>query len=75
MAKDKYSHLIEVNEEEKRLYIYRVHIKSGKRHLLTYTDLPNKTYDEDPDGFKEFARIFGENILFDSEIVRRILDL
>ncbi len=70
----RYSHLIEVDEEKNRIYIYRVST-SGKKDLLTYTDLPSKKYEEDPEGFKEFARLLGENILLDSTIARKIFGL
>lgn len=70
----RYSHLIEIDEDANRIYIYRVSF-SGSKDLLTYTDLPNKKYDEDPEGFKEFARLLGENILLDSPIARKIFDL
>jgi len=70
----RYSHLIEIDEETNRIYIYRVN-PNGKKDLLTYTDLPSKKYEEDPEGFKEFARLLGENILLDSTIARKIFDL
>lgn len=69
-----HSHLIEIDEETNPIYIYKVNAR-GKKHLLTYTDLPNKKYDEDPEAFKEFARSLGENILLDSAIARKIFDL
>jgi hypothetical protein len=69
-----HSHLIEVDEDTNRIYIYRVNT-GGEKHLLTYTDLPSKKYSEDPKGVDEFSRLLGENILLDSPIARKIFDL
>ena len=69
-----YNHVIEVDEENRRLTIYRV-FSSGDKQLYTYVDMPNKTFLDDEDGFKEFARMLGENILIDSPIARKLLSL
>jgi len=70
----RYPHLIEVEETTSRIYIYRIS-ETGKKDLLTYTDFPIKKYSDDPEGFREFARLLGENILFDSATARKIFDL
>ncbi len=71
-SKIRYSHLIEVDEDTNRIYIYRINTDNWKKHLLTYTDLPNKKYDEDPEAFKEFARLLGENIILDTSVAKKI---
>lgn len=69
-----FNHEIAIDEENKRLSIYRV-FHSGEKQLYTYVDLPNKTIIQDRDGFREFACKLGENILIDSPIARKLLSL
>lgn len=69
-----YAHLIEMDEEKRRITIFRID-SNGHKQLYTSMDLPAKKYDEDEKGFKEFARMLGENILFDSPTARKILDI
>ena len=66
-----HSHLIEIDLERKELTIFRVDDK-GKKTLYTSTELPELDIDNDADKFKELATMLGENILFDSPVVRRL---
>jgi len=74
MSKLLFSHLVEIDDASKQLTIYRV-LSNGEKQLYTQTDLPSKTVDEDKQGFEEFARALGENILIDSPIARNILKI
>lgn len=69
-----FSHLVEIDEATRRLTIYRV-FPEGEKQLFTRVDLPLKTANEDAKGFEEFSRILGENLLIDSPVARKILDL
>ena len=70
-----HNHEIEIDEADKVLSIYRID-SSGTRTLYTSTDLPVITDIEmEMEKFKEFATILGENILFDSPIVRKIYNI
>lgn len=71
MAFETYGHLIEINEEERLLSIYRV--SGADRHLYTSVKLPEKNWTEDPDAMREFCRMLGENILLDSPQARKLL--
>ncbi|MFL6621612.1 MAG: hypothetical protein ACJ8NR_03215 [Sulfurifustis sp.] len=73
MAFEAYSHLIEIEEDERLLTIYRV--SGTKRHLFTEVKLPEKTAAEDPEAINEFCRTLGENILLDSPQARKLLGL
>ncbi|MEW8442231.1 MAG: hypothetical protein AB2689_29145 [Candidatus Thiodiazotropha taylori] len=65
-------HQIEINEADKMISIYRID-NSGSRTLYTSTELPAITdIEAEMDKFKEFAAILGENILFDSPVVRKL---
>jgi hypothetical protein len=68
-----YSHLIEINEADRTLTIYR--LRDGEKELYTRTDIPNVVWDEEQDEMKKFCRLLGENILFDSPQARRLLQI
>jgi len=70
----KYSHLVEIDEEQKKVFIYRVDV-SGEKQFFTSVDLPKKTFSEDEDSFRRFASRLGENLLVDSPVARKILEL
>jgi hypothetical protein len=70
-----YFHLIEINEDRRQIVIYRIY-GNGKKELFTTTDLPSATLkDEKNKAFGELARLLGENLLLDSPIARKLLDL
>lgn len=69
-----FSHIVEIDEATKTLTIYRS-FPNGDKQLFTQVDLPKKTASADEKGFEEFARTLGENLLLDSPIARKILDL
>lgn len=71
---ERYSHWVEVNEQKRLLAIYRVNEK-GKKALFTSVDLPVKSFDEDSEGYREFAPLLGENLLIDSPVARKLLRL
>jgi hypothetical protein len=67
------SHLVEVNEEERTLTIYRV--IGSERQLYTSVKLPEKTWAENADAIRDFCRTLGENILIDSPQARKLLKM
>jgi hypothetical protein len=69
-----YSHLIEIDDSNRRLVIQRIY-DDGRKELFTEIKLPSKTCAEDESGFAEFARLLGENLLIDSPIARKLLGL
>ena len=68
-----YGHLIEIDEKERMLTIYRV--SESERQLYTSVKLPEATWTENPKVFQEFCRKLGENILVDSPQARKLLGL
>lgn len=73
MAFKTYSHLIEINEEERLLTIYRV--SGSDRELYTSVKLPDKTWTKNPEAIKEFCLILGENIILDSPQARKLFEI
>jgi hypothetical protein len=71
---DNYSHLIEIDEGSRQLAIYRVS-PNGQKSLFTSAELPSQKFLQDEGGFRKFACRLGENLLFDSPVARRLLDL
>lgn len=72
---ENFSHIVEIDEDRKTLTIYRLH-EDGKKVLLTSTELPDRTLlKENKKAIREFAEMLGENILLDSPIARKLLDL
>lgn len=69
-----YNHLIEINERSRQLIIYRIY-EDGRKELFTEVELPSKTFDEDKNLFEEFCHLLGENLLMDSPIARKLLDI
>ena len=67
----KYSHLIYVDEPSRKVIIHRVH-SDGRRELFTEALLP---LTHGADGFAEFCRMLGENVLLDSPATRKLLGL
>ncbi len=64
MAAKTHSHLIEINEGERTLTIYRV--SGSNRDLYTSVKLPEETWEKDPEAIREFCQKLGENIILDS---------
>jgi len=73
MAVKTYSHLIEINEEERMLTIYRV--SGSDRQLYTSVRFPEKTWTKNPEEIREFCRTLGENIILDSPQARKLFDI
>lgn len=73
MALDIFNHLVEINEEERTLTIYRV--SGTARRFYTSVKLPEKSWVENPDAIREFCRTLGENILIDSPQARKLLKM
>ena len=73
MSPTNYSHLIEIDEQERLLTIYR--ISGAERQLYTSVKLPDGECATNSVAFEEFCRTLGENILFDSPQARKLLDL
>lgn len=68
-----YSHLVEIDEKERLLTIYR--ISGSKRQLYTSVKLPEKTWEKNPEEVKEFCRKLGENIILDSPQARKLFEI
>lgn len=69
-----YEHVIRFSEEERRLYIYRV-FANGREELLTYVSLDGISLDSGDRSIQKLAQWFGENILLDSPIARKLLNI
>nr|WP_320114951.1 hypothetical protein [uncultured Desulfuromonas sp.] len=68
-----FAHIVEIDEKERLLTIYRV--QGEERHLYTSISLPDKSWDESPDDIKEFCQKLGENIIIDSPIARKLFGI
>jgi hypothetical protein len=67
-----FTHQVEINEAERELYIFRIE-SDGTRSLFTTVKLPaTKGWSEEA---KDLAMALGQNLLLDSPIARRLLDL
>lgn len=73
MTPDIYSHLIEIDEKERLLTIYR--ISGADRQIYTSVKLPEKKWAENPEAIKEFCRTLGENIILDSPQARKLFEI
>jgi len=73
MAKN-FNHLVEIDENAKRLTIYRIY-EDGKKDLFTYVDILNLSSDKDEEKLRKFSLLLGENLLMDSPAARRLLGL
>lgn len=73
MAGDKYRHLIEIDEEERSLTIYRV--KGSEHEVYTSVKVPEIKCMDDPKAIDDFCRILGENILLDTPIGRKLFGI
>lgn len=73
MPLDKYSHLIEINEKDRLLTIYRV--SGSKRDLYTSVKLPDISLDKNPEELNEFCQRLGENIILDSPLARKFFGI
>ena len=73
MAITQHSHLIEIDQGERSVTIYRV--KDGERELYTSVKLPSTTWDTDRQAIESFCRMLGENILLDSPAARKLLGI
>jgi hypothetical protein len=71
---EKFAHLVAVDEQQRRLSIYRA-IESGERDLYTYVDFPPDIFDADRKAYDGFLRLLGENLIMDSPAARRLLGL
>jgi len=67
-----FDHLVVVDEETKRISIYRIY-SDARKELYTYVDIPELSVNKTKDAFLEFSRLLGENILVDSPSARRLL--
>ncbi|HEX4178477.1 MAG TPA: hypothetical protein VHY57_08570 [Rhizomicrobium sp.] len=68
-----YNHLIEINETDRTLTIYR--LRGSEKELYTRTDIPDVIWDQEQDEMKTFCRRLGENILLDSPQARKLLQI
>ena len=73
MSWNKYSHLVQIDEETRILTIYRVF--DDERDLYTSVKLPDGNWTSNVEVLQEFCRVLGENLLLDSPQARRLLDM
>jgi hypothetical protein len=73
MCESNHFHQIEIDGRQRTLTIYRVF--EDKKVLVTSTKLPEKSWDEDPHGIRDFCRELGENIIMDSPQARKALSI
>jgi hypothetical protein len=67
-----FDHLVKFDEETREIVIYRVE-PNGRRSLYTRTELPKtKGWSKAVDGL---AKELGENLLMDSAVARKLLQL
>jgi hypothetical protein len=59
---EKYAHLVAVDEEQRRLSIYRF-FESGERNLYTCVDFPPHVFDVDRKAYGRFLRQLGASEL------------
>jgi hypothetical protein len=71
MSNPEFSHMVEIDEEDRVLRIHRV-FSGGRRQLFTETTIPP---DASGPNLSKFAHTLGENILLDSPAARRILGI
>ena len=69
-----YAHLVKVDEESRKLTIYRVS-ESGERSLFTCVDLPELDPGNEEETLTNFTKTLGENLLLDSPAARKLLGL
>lgn len=73
MTAETYSHLIEINEKERLLTIYR--ISGTDRELYTSVKLPEKKWADNAEVITDFCRTLGENIILDSPQARKLFGI
>jgi hypothetical protein len=67
-----FDHLIQFDEAKREILIYRVE-PNGRRTLFTKTDLPaGRGWSK---ALERFAQELGENLLMDSAVARKLLQL
>jgi len=73
MIEQQHSHVIEIQEREKQLSIFR--ICGAEKHLFTSVPLPDISAKRNRVAFRRFCQLLGENILADSPQARRFFDI
>lgn len=68
-----YDHIVKIDEDARELKIYRLDA-DGTRTFYTSTKLPDSSGWKD-DRLGVFAKQLGENLLLDSPIARKLLNL
>lgn len=71
---ESYDHLVKIEEGSRTLSIYRVFGK-GTSEFLTSVELPEISAQKSDEEFEAFAKQLGENILLDSPVARKLLDI
>ena len=71
---ENFSHILEVDEKEKKLCLYRL-FDDGSKQLYTNVDLPAAPAVDNREQFEAFAIRLTENLLIDSPQARKLLKL
>jgi hypothetical protein len=74
MAVPDYSHLVEIDEDERIVRIMRI-FSDGSMQLFIEADFPAKDSKHSQNSYKSFCQMLGENIILDSPAARRVLGL
>lgn len=70
-----FQHLIEVDQENETIKIFRMDCK-GNKILYTESKIPKiNNIEQESKVFEDFARMLGENILLDFPSVRKLLKI
>jgi hypothetical protein len=72
MTVSSFSHLVKIDEDTKKLKIFRI-FDDGKEQFYTEIDFPNRNTSDDPRDYEGLMRTLGENILLDSPAARRLM--
>ena len=64
-----FSHVVTIDEDARKLVIYRV-FENGEKSLYTSVEIPENLDDESA---RKLAKTLGENLLVDSPAARRLL--
>ena len=69
-----HDHKVIIDENSKTIIINRI-MPDGSEHLFTSAKLPSGNAQDNWEEFESFAKQLGENILLDSPVARKLLNL
>ena len=69
-----YDHLIEISSRDRKLVIHRIY-RDGRKELFTSVELPTVSTEENKAQLENFFLMLGENLMLDSPMARKLLNL